>query len=444
MAARVRVWGPLAPSLLLSWLALAAVAPRNARAGRAESEEVRADQYVERYGKEWPFDTPYNFRDPRELAQEEANIMRIANGQDRWDSWMRFSQELMTPNMTRHGVQVEEIPRDLSKRLYAFLHEHLKEAISEGDEDDKSSAITSSKKYPSMIYLPTAFQNEIVAVMQPIHERWCNCKLKFNALYGVRVYFDGSVLSCHLDRTTTHVVSSIMHIGHDLEEPWPIQIKDHFGRFLGVNLEPGEMLHYESARLVHCRMTEMKGNWYANAFIHFAPVDWNESEEDTEAAVPPYWQDGTGRPMQAVGTEMRNGTQFGTPEREAMVVEVVRRQRDARGAPRDPLMDPTREADELAASLRSEAQRLRAGTGKPKRAATDGIATGAAASVRRRRSLHELRRDWRGWLGNALIATGLLVLCVAMAVRGAGAFFGGSYGPYASRARADNSHAHDV
>ena len=59
--------------------------------------------------------------------------MRIANGQDRWDSWMRFSQELMTPNMTRHGVQVEEIPRDLSKRLYAFLHDHLKEAISEGD-----------------------------------------------------------------------------------------------------------------------------------------------------------------------------------------------------------------------------------------------------------------------------------------------------------------------
>ena len=53
MAARVRVWGPLAPSLLLSlsWLALAAVAPRNARAGRAESEEVRAAQYVERYGK---------------------------------------------------------------------------------------------------------------------------------------------------------------------------------------------------------------------------------------------------------------------------------------------------------------------------------------------------------------------------------------------------------
>ena len=53
MAARVRVWGALAPSLLLSlsWLALAAVAPRNARACRAESEEVRADQYVERYGK---------------------------------------------------------------------------------------------------------------------------------------------------------------------------------------------------------------------------------------------------------------------------------------------------------------------------------------------------------------------------------------------------------
>jgi len=47
--------------------------------------------------------------------------------------------------------------------------------------------------------------------------------------YGVRVYKNGSTLVNHVDRSETHVVSCIFHLGHDLDEPWPLEIEDHDG-----------------------------------------------------------------------------------------------------------------------------------------------------------------------------------------------------------------------
>ena len=46
----------------------------------------------------------------------------------------------------------------------------------------------------------------------------------------VRVYKNGSTLVNHVDRSETHVISCIFHIGHDLDEPWPLEIEDHDGK----------------------------------------------------------------------------------------------------------------------------------------------------------------------------------------------------------------------
>ena len=45
-------------------------------------------------------------------------------------------------------------------------------------------------------------------------------------------------------QTTTHVISSIVHITHEYDndnEPWPIEIEDHDGKLHAVNLEPGQV-----------------------------------------------------------------------------------------------------------------------------------------------------------------------------------------------------------
>lgn len=123
-------------------------------------------------------------------------------------------------------------------------------------------------------------------------------ELTGTSAYGVRMYQNGSSLVMHYDRVRTHVISSIVHIAHqyeDDENPWPIQIEDHDGNLHEVNLEPGQMLFYESSRCLHGRMKIFKGKYYGSIFLHYAPVDpgvWNYDLENIIASVPPHWRDG--------------------------------------------------------------------------------------------------------------------------------------------------------
>lgn len=69
------------------------------------------------------------------------------------------------------------------------------------------------------------------------------------------------------------MISSIVHIAHEYDsddEPWPIQIENHrTGELVSVNLLPGQMLFYESAKCLHGRMNEFKGRYYGSIFIHY-------------------------------------------------------------------------------------------------------------------------------------------------------------------------------
>ena len=44
----------------------------------------------------------------------------------------------------------------------------------------------------------------------------------------------------------------------------------HFEK--SVNLEPGDMLFYESAKCMHGRPRPFKGKYYSSIFIHYLPV----------------------------------------------------------------------------------------------------------------------------------------------------------------------------
>ena len=69
----------------------------------------------------------------------------------------------------------------------------------------------------------------------------------------MRIYQNGSSLVMHYDKVHTHVISSIVHIIHDEGSEWPIEIEDHEGNLHAQNLEPGQMLFYESAACLHGR-----------------------------------------------------------------------------------------------------------------------------------------------------------------------------------------------
>ncbi|CAM9118320.1 unnamed protein product, partial [Sphacelaria rigidula] len=46
-------------------------------------------------------------------------------------------------------------------------------------------------------------------------------------------------------------------------------------------IQPGEIIYYESASVLHGRPTPFEGDAFSNIFVHFAPEDsWEVSQKD--------------------------------------------------------------------------------------------------------------------------------------------------------------------
>jgi len=138
----------------------------------------------------------------------------------------------------------------------------------------------------------------IVHSLLPLHEAWSGVKLVPNNAYGLRVYRDGSNLNMHVDKSSTHIVSSILHVDHSgNDEPWPIIIEDFQGNTNEVILESGDMLFYESSKCMHGRPKRMKNGWYSSLFIHYHPEDWDGEKVimDNHYRIPESWNEYTPR-----------------------------------------------------------------------------------------------------------------------------------------------------
>ena len=87
-------------------------------------------------------------------------------------------------------------------------------------------------------------------------------ELSPTSLYGVRVYTEDAVLAPHVDRMPL-VISAIINVAQDVDEPWPLEVYGHDGKAYNVTMEPGDMIFYESHSVVHGRPFPLKGRYYA-------------------------------------------------------------------------------------------------------------------------------------------------------------------------------------
>jgi prolyl 4-hydroxylase len=129
------------------------------------------------------------------------------------------------------------------------------------------------------------------AARKPIEE-WTGMELRPTSLYGIRIYTEGAVLSPHVDRLPL-VSSCIVNVAQDLDEPWPLEVIDRHGNAVNVTMEPGDMVLYESASLIHGRPYPLKGRFFANIFIHFEPTGKRLGENEYMKSpdggfLPPY------------------------------------------------------------------------------------------------------------------------------------------------------------
>ena len=137
---------------------------------------------------------------------------------------------------------------------------------------------------PVLYHEDHEFNQAVCQELKPVHETWAGMRLTESACYGFRVYQRGSYLHNHVDRTQTHIVSSTICVDSRLDEPWPLYLEDIEGRPHPVNLEPGEFVFYEGAKLIHGRPWALKGDYYIGMFVHYRPQNLTQALAQTPAA----------------------------------------------------------------------------------------------------------------------------------------------------------------
>lgn len=114
-------------------------------------------------------------------------------------------------------------------------------------------------------------QSKIYNMANEIIQEWTGQKSFPTSVYGIRVYKDGAILTPHVDRLPL-VSSMIINVDQDVDEDWVLEVIGHDGKAYNVTQKPGDLVLYESHSIIHGRPFPLKGRYYANIFIHFAPL----------------------------------------------------------------------------------------------------------------------------------------------------------------------------
>ena len=204
---------------------------------------------------------------------------------------MNRNQPPVMQNYTTFGFQKTKAPSDLMKSLKEFMNNNKEDNYNDekwhpGDTHInhwKSKTYLLNVQDPRHIGGGMRLKNQIWNTAKDILSDWVNkdntsgssnrIELSPASLYGIRTYTKGSILAPHVDRLPL-VISAIINVDQNLEkgEEWPLEIYGHDGVAYNVTLQPGEMLLYESASIIHGRPYPFQGKTYSNVFVHFEPA----------------------------------------------------------------------------------------------------------------------------------------------------------------------------
>eukprot|EP00928_Gymnodinium_smaydae_P024858 TRINITY_DN1999_c0_g1_i1.p1 TRINITY_DN1999_c0_g1~~TRINITY_DN1999_c0_g1_i1.p1 ORF type:complete len:424 (+),score=34.83 TRINITY_DN1999_c0_g1_i1:80-1351(+) len=138
---------------------------------------------------------------------------------------------------------------------------------------DNSKAV---EQYLMSLDNHTKMRSVLSQEVQQVLEWWTGLPMEHTMTYGVRTYRRGNVLIDHVDRKDTHIASAVLQFSQsvDVNAGWPLEVLLPNGRVGEVYLQPGEMVLYEGAWLMHGRPQVFRGENFSNVFSHFRPRDW--------------------------------------------------------------------------------------------------------------------------------------------------------------------------
>lgn len=214
-----------------------------------------------------------------ELSCEDMHMRLIEFTHNVWYH-KRLGLNYVQPQMVRRVTDSGFEKRKLPPATYKWLKEWYDEQklIQEVGEGPVGPCMNQHIAPSRITHLPGNLKDKLSRELRDILEGWYGGELEMTSIYGIRKYQNGSVLRMHVDTVNTHVVSSIINVDQGIDEVWPLIILDHDDNEHTVLMEPGDMLLYESAKLLHGRPDPFKGTHYDNIFVHYKPTSgWDYS-----------------------------------------------------------------------------------------------------------------------------------------------------------------------
>ena len=193
---------------------------------------------------------------------------------------VRLAMNYVQPQQVRSVTEEGFLIRPLPATTFEWLTRINKEKpFGQSVERKNGPIINQEYAMTAMTHLDSVHKDRLSTELHGLFEEWYGGQLQLTSIYGIRRYHNGSILRMHVDTIQTHVVSAIINVDQDLHEDWPLLILDHAGKEHNVSMKAGDMLFYESAKLLHGRPTSMNGNYYDNIFIHYQPLrGWDRDD----------------------------------------------------------------------------------------------------------------------------------------------------------------------
>ena len=267
-----------------------------------DSEDRRIAEFERIYGSWPPSITLPGKQKQRETTgwrayheKKEARLMDIEDMQWRWERWLEQVQIRNTVNYTETGWALGEMPRHVHNEVLNHFRVAHQEGAGGYDEGAVAGYITGRRNMVSMSPVHRLVTNEL----QKLVGEWSGLGvdgIEPTSTYGIRVYYKNSTLATHVDRIESHILSVVYCVDAKYSDPhapvWKMEADpDLTGQHATVEVKPGQIFYYESAKLAHGRPTVLQGDYSAHIFVHYRPVGWNYQNVDRVYGVPPGWAD---------------------------------------------------------------------------------------------------------------------------------------------------------
>ena len=196
-----------------------------------------------------------------------------------YDSSMgkRHALNTVQPTVVHNYSDVGYALLPVPEETFAWLRKWYEENADKEVVESNAGAVGTQHEAPWHVrHITAQLKQRLIDELRPVLAEWSKFPahgLEMTSIYGVRRYTRGSRLRMHVDTIMSHVVSAIINVAQDgMNTDWPLEIKGHDGKYHFVNMKPGEMLLYESAKCLHGRPQELDGDGYSNIFLHFRPT----------------------------------------------------------------------------------------------------------------------------------------------------------------------------